>query len=63
MTKQPILGWQNLLPFKPMNCKKLENTIAALEFQVEFHLVPIRKTERTAFDCKGKKVSIVQKSR
>ena len=63
MTKWHILGWQILLPFKPRNCKKLEDTIAALGFQVEFHLVPIRKTERTAYDYKGKKVSIIQKSR
>lgn len=55
MPKWHISGWYILLPFKPMNQKKLANATTAPGSKAEFHLTPIKKTENTAFDGKVKK--------
>ena len=60
--KLPILRQHILLPAKSMNYKKLANATVASGSKADFHLIPIKKTGRTAFDYKKeKKVSIIQK--
>ena len=58
LPKLHIWRWHILLPFKPMNYKQLANATAAPGSKVEFHLTPIKKIERTAFDCKVEKKSL-----
>lgn len=52
MPTLPVLRWHILLPFKPKNYKKLANATEAPGSKADFHLIPIKKIGRTAFDCK-----------